>query len=141
MRIENQHKYRLRWWMILAAAGTLTIAIDSALDERWSTTVTCICSSYWLLIMHRFDNSSRLTLVERDEAEIVVSHADGRQKVISRPHIDSTHDTGPFLVVYINQNKKLVSYRLKRRHFDNHSWERIVDDARSWAIGRPQSTA
>jgi hypothetical protein len=39
MRIENQHKYRLRWWIILAAAGTFTIAIDSALDERWSTTV------------------------------------------------------------------------------------------------------
>lgn len=135
MRIENQHQYRLRWWMALAAAGTSALAIDSALDAQWLNATVFIMNSYWLLTMHRLRNSSRVTIVERNESEIVLSHADGKQDSILRAQIESIHDTGPYLVVYTRHQKGSPSQHFKRRHFDPLAWNRIVDDADSWTLG------
>ena len=134
MRIVNQHQYRLRWWMILAALGIFALAIDSASEARWLNAIVFIFNSYWLLTMHRLRNSSRITKVERNEAEIVVSYADGKKNSIVRAEIESTHDTGPYLVVYTDNNKKSMSQHFKRRHFDRQAWEHILEDADSWAL-------
>ena len=75
MRIVNEHKYCLRWWMVLAAIGIFALAIDSASEGRWLNAIVFIFNSYWLLTLHRLRNSSRITKVERDEAEIVVFYA------------------------------------------------------------------
>lgn len=134
MRIVNQHQYRLRWWMVLAATGTLALAIDSALDTRWLNAIVFSYNSYWLLTMHRFRNASRIISVEKNEFEVVVSYADGKQNSILRAEIESAHDTGPYLVVYTHHNKKRLSQQFKRSHFDRLSWKQIVGDADSWAV-------
>ena len=137
MRILNQHQYRLRWWMALAAIGVFALAIDSASEARWLNAIVFTFNSYCLLTMHRLRNSSRITRVERNEDEIIVSYADGKKNSIVRAEIESTHDTGPYLVVYTHHNKKSMSQHFKKRHFDRLAWERILEDAYCWALGEP----
>ncbi len=134
MHIVNLHKFRFRWWMALAAAGTLALAIDSAVETRWLSAVSFIVGSYYLLTMNRFWNASRIISVERDEIEVVVSYADGKQNSIRRAEIESTHDTGSYLVIYTRHHGKSLSQHFKRSHFDHLSWKQLVEDAASWAV-------
>lgn len=134
MCILNQHKYRLRWWTVVAAVGVLILAIESAFDDRWVNALIFIYNSYFLMILHRYRNSSRVTMLERNKSEIVLSYADGKRDSIFRDQIESIHDTGPYLVVYTRRNQRRLSHHFKRREFDHSAWKQVLDDSVFWAI-------
>ena len=73
-------------------------------------------------------------MLERNDSEIVLSYADGKKDSIFRDQIESTHDTGPYLVVYSRNDHRRLSHHFKRREFDGVSWKQVLDDAAFWAV-------
>jgi len=125
VQIENQKRYRLRWWDGLSCLLLFALAIFSAFQHWWIPALFYPCYSISLLNQPRWRSARLVSTITLDESRLVITYRNSKEMVILVAEIEAVVNIANKTIIRFYRNEEVQHFELKRSEYDEDSWQQI----------------